>query len=846
MGIFLLIDGNSLLNRAFYGLSGDSMLRTSDGISTNAVFGFASILGKYLDSLNPSHAAVAFDTKQPTFRHAMYDGYKSGRKPIPTELIPQFPIAKELIRALGITVLEQEGFEADDILASLACLDPEESMERVLVTGDRDMLQLISPRCKVIIPTTSQGKSVSKEYTMESFLLEFGIEPQQYLDVKALTGDSSDHIPGVRGIGDKMALDLVRRFHDLDGIYENLSVIGKPGLVQKLREGKEDAYLSRELSRLRCDLYIDDRLSRFHRTSIDRDALIRLFHKLQFRTLIPRFGLDDARKEQIGSVVLSVTSREEMVMGEHVYVDFRNDILYYSVDGKTVWSMEGDILKNCLGILMEAATTISGHYLKDFLLYLMRCGLRIPKVAMDTAACGYVLDSSRDSYELEGLFYAHVGVSSDCPVGQGTAPLMVYHLAQRLDEIIRSNGMTFLLYDIELPLIEILARMEYYGFRADRAYLEEFSQMLDLKILHVQKEIYFLSKKEFNLNSPQQLGKIFFEELKMPSFKKNKTGHSTSSEVLRKLSSNHYIAHLVLEYRRLAKLKNTYADGLLERIGPDGRIHSNFRQTVAATGRISSTEPNMQNLPIRSDIGREIRKAFVAEGEDFLLVIADYSQIELRLLAQFSEDQGMLEAFRSGDDIHKKTAADVFHVDERMVTPDMRRAAKAVNFGIIYGISDFGLAEDLGIPVKLAQQYIDEYFNRYPRVKKYLDELVDTARRQGYVETLFRRRRYIPELSAQDHNTREFGKRAAMNAPLQGTAADIIKLAMVKVYRSLQDCNMRSRMILQVHDELILETHVSEVETVEDMVRRCMLDIPGITVPLKIEIGMGGSLYEAK
>ncbi|MBN2851472.1 MAG: DNA polymerase I [Clostridia bacterium] len=740
---------------------------------------------------------------------------------------------------MNIKFLQMEGQEADDLIGTVKRISEENGFSVTVLTGDRDMIQLASDKTTVKIPTTSQGKNIVNEYTETSLETDMAISAEQYISVKALMGDKSDNIPGVAGIGEKTALKLISEYKTLDNLYLNIEEIKSENLKNKLLTDKDNAYLSYELSKINQFSPIDISLDQFKKASYDKMELFDLFQKLEFNYFIKKYDLKPVSSfEKILFNLIDVDQIEDIEVKNDIFIYFKDDVLTFTFDGSTVYKLSDlDLIKPLFGNVKK----ISGHYLKNFFLYLFRHHIPIPEVSCDTATIAYLLDATKDYYDLDEIFNKYSDFQVDLPFSE---PVKIFHLNKILLEKINEENMNQLLNEIEHPLIEVLAYLEYIGFKADADFLMKFSLKLQDDMSSLEKNIFLLAGCEFNINSPKQLGKVLFEELKLPHGKKNKTGYSTSIEILEKLSIDFEIAQHLINYRQLTKLKSTYADGLLTKISSeDGRIHSSFNQTVAATGRISSTEPNLQNIPIRSELGREIRKAFICDS-DFLLISADYSQIELRILADLSEDEILIDAFLNDEDIHTKTAAKVFGVDERMVTKDMRRAAKAVNFGIIYGISDYGLSRDLKIPVSTARLYIEQYFKEYKKVKRYMDNIIEFAMNNGYVTTIFNRKRFIKELESSNYMQREFGKRIALNTPIQGSSADIIKLAMNKIYYILKERNLKSRLILQIHDELIIEAHKDEIELVQVLLTECMKDPFKLKVPLDIEISSGQTLFE--
>jgi len=846
MNKLMLIDGNSILNRSYFAMYGRNMLKTKDGLFTNAVFGFLNTYDKFLKSEEPTHILVAFDMKYPTFRHEKYKEYKAGRKPMPEELVMQLPVTREVLDAMGIKRIELKGYEADDIIGTFKYQAEKKGWDTVVITGDRDMMQLASDKCTVKIPTTLKGSPYVREYDRKKILDEYGIEPGDFIEVKALMGDKSDNIPGVRGIGEKTAVKLIAEYRTLENLYENIDKIKSESIREKLLSDKENAFLSRELGKICLDCPIPFREEELKRDELDEVRLLSLFKKLEFSSFIKKYGLKGVNDEK--------TEINVVENGKNVKLD--NAVIYcrfddtgrisqaaFTENGRDIYLYSDEEKIDSALVRLNA---VRGHYLKEVLKYMLGRGMKIPKVTFDTAAAVYLADALKDTYGVEELAVKYLEMSFPDAEKTAVRASMVYFLELKMTDVLADLGMAELLNDVELPLIEVLASIEHLGFCADSSFLGKFEDKIGKDIEKLENDIFSDAGKKFNINSPRQLGEILFGEMNLPYGKKTKTGYSTKAEILEKLAPEHNIAALILEYRQLAKLKSTYTTGLRKAIAEDGRIHSRFRQTVTATGRLSSTEPNLQNLPVRTELGREIRKAFIPGSSDFLLTSADYSQIELRVLAHVADDSEMKKAFLGREDIHTMTAAKVFGVDERFVTGEMRRAAKAVNFGIIYGISDFSLSKDINVSVKTAGEYIDEYLNQYKGVRKYMKDIIEFAKENGYVSTIFGRRRYIPELESKNYNVREFGKRVALNAPIQGAAADIIKKAMNDVYRNLKEKGLKSRLILQVHDELVVETHKDEVDTVEKLLKERMEGAVSLDVPLTVEVKTGKSLYETK
>ena len=828
-----VIDGNSLINREFYGMP---PLTTKDGLYTNAVLGFVNRVIKYIEQLSPDYAAVAFDLPEPTFRHKEYAGYKASRKGMPEELAMQLPFVKEACDIFGFAVLSEAGYEADDILGTIA---KKNEAKTYILTGDRDSFQLVSENVTVLY----LSNMAVVEYTPEKIFEVYGLEPRQLIDVKALMGDSSDEIPGVRGIGEKTALKLIQENGSLDGVYNNLengALVITPSNKQKLTDGKADAYMSRKLAEIFCDVPVSAEIFT-PRRDIDKVKLYEFCQKLELNSVIKKLNLSAASNQ------FDIFDMLENTDGENLYSDISVGELYEKIgDGEllfvTIDYEQGVMFANAneryykvsFNNITELFSVFSGKYriytnkIKDIYLKFKRFGLAVnPDIfAFDFELAGYVLNPSQSKYDYpDNAAYSR----------------LYGEISQKLKDLDVEN----LYYGVELPLAFVLGDMEYEGFLADTEGLVKFGEELNVKASEIQKEIYMLTGAEFNINSPKQLGEVLFERLKLPGGKKNKTGYSTNIDVMEKLKPLHPAVAKILEYRAVTKLKSTYCDGLVKLSDPGGRLHTTFNQALTATGRLSSTEPNLQNIPVRTDLGREIRKFFTAKP-GFVLVDADYSQIELRVLAHISGDETLIEAFKSNSDIHRLTASQVFGVPETEVTPDMRRKAKAVNFGIIYGISDFSLSEDIGVSVKEARFYIASYFEKYPKVKQFMDDVINSAKETGYVKTILGRIRYIPELKMPNKNMAGFGERIARNTPIQGSAADIIKLAMLACHKRFKAENLNSRLILQVHDELIFETDINELETVSRIVKEEMENVYKMSVPLVADIAVGETWYDAK
>ena len=848
----MILDGNSIVNRAYYGVR---PLNAPDGTQTNAIYGFVAILQRLLEEQQPQAVCVSFDLKAPTFRHQQYEAYKAQRKGMPEELAAQMPILKEVLDAMGIRRYELEGFEADDILGTAAAICEKSGWDCVIVTGDKDSLQLITDTTSVCNVKTRMGQTETVLYTPERFQEEYGFAPPLMVDLKALMGDSSDNIPGVPGVGEKTAMDLVQRYGEIKNIYENLDSLEiKEGVRKKLAQGRESAEMSYWLATIIRDVPLDfkpeDNLWYKNYTG----ALYGIFKRLGFNKFIEKWGLTESGEAAI-SEEQSHLPRRELSSTEEIdalieAINAAEQIAVYPLegldrievcDGKTVydaaWNRCGEGYDRLLSVVFSPEIKKTGHNVKDLMGLLLKEGLSTEGFVFDTALAAYLLDATESDYALERISVRYTGA-------EAAGAEAVFKLAPVLDTKLRELGMDGLYYQAELPLCAVLAEMEAAGFFVDRKALYDFGESLNAGIAQLQQSIWNHAGHEFNINSPKQLGSVLFDELLLPYGKKTKTGWSTNADVLEKLQGKHPIVDEVLEYRMLTKLKSTYADGLLKVISEDGRIHTNFQMTVTATGRLSSTEPNLQNIPVRKKLGAQIRNMFVA-APGMMLVDADYSQIELRLLAHISGDETMKEAFLSGEDFHTVTASNVFGVPVSEVTPILRSRAKAVNFGIVYGISAFSLAQDIGVYPNEAKAYIDAYLEKYHGVRDYMKQIVETAKAQGYVSTVYGRRRYLPELKSANFNMRSFGERVALNMPVQGTAADIIKLAMVNVHRRLKAEGLKARLILQVHDELIVECPGEEAEQVRQILTEEMENAARLSVPLLAEAHIGHSWAEA-
>ena len=850
----LVLDGNSILNRAFYGIK---LLTTKDGLFTNGIYGFLTMLSKIESDVTPDGVAIAFDLKAPTFRHKAYDGYKAKRKGMPDELAQQMPILKELLGYLGYHIVECEGYEADDILGTLALSCENSNNTCILATGDRDSLQLVNDKTNVRLVTTKFGATQTTLFDKAKIMEEFGVSPLQLIDIKAIQGDTSDNIPGVAGIGPKGATELITKFGSLEKVYENIdSEEIKATMRKKLIEGKDSAFLSYFLGTIIKDVPIDTNVENYKLSEKDTQKARALMTKLELFSLIDKLlpenneeltieesqALSEVKVYEDGAAVL--TKLEDSEKADFV-CEFKNEeiIRFAFKIGKFIYDVKYDeaFFRAFCKMNVPKRTNSSKQVYKAAL----KIGCEFENLIFDTELAAYLINPSSSHYDIPRLA-AEYGAKAEKHEDE------LYFAASAIEEIsdillskLQEYGQESLFNEIELPLARVLADMEHIGFEVDKNGIEAYGLTLKEQIDALQKEIWEQVGYEFNINSPKQLGEALFVKLALPHGKKTKSGYSTNADVLESLRYYHPAVELILKYRALTKLNSTYCEGLVKVIAKDGRIHSNFNQTETRTGRISSTEPNLQNIPVRTSQGRELRRFFVAK-EGCVLVDADYSQIELRVLSHVANDENMLDAFRNNLDIHRTTAAQVFNLPENMVTSEMRSRAKAVNFGIVYGIGAFSLSKDIGVTRKEAEQYINNYLNHYSGIKEYLEKTVETAKENGYVQTIFGRRRYLQELSSSNFNLRAFGERVAKNMPIQGAAADIIKIAMVKVFNRLKEEGLKSKLILQVHDELIVEAYENEVEQVKKLLTEEMENAVSLNVPLLAEAQIGKSWYDAK
>lgn len=881
MNKLLLIDGNSIINRAFYGIMGSKMLMTEDGTYTNAVYGFLSILFKELDDIKPEYLVVAFDLKAPTHRHKMYDKYKANRHGMPEELAMQMPILKETLKAMNVCIIEKEGYEADDILGTLAKWGQKEELEVTVLTGDRDSFQLIDKNIKVRIPRTKMGKTETEDYTVEKIEEEYGLEPLDLIEVKGLMGDTSDNIPGVPGVGEKTALNLIKQYKSIDEVYNHIDE-QKGKLKEKLSENKDLAYLSRTLGTIDINAPIEKDLGAFQVEEWNKPEVLEIFKKLKFNRFIDRFAL----QENIGATSFSdlqinTEIEHEKIVDKTKLAELKQEIqenkviYYYLTEEKFIiyspktnkcFSIEN--IQDFKDIFEDKNILKCSYKQKEEFIILWNKGIEAKNLMFDIAIAGYILNSNINKYTIEYLANEYInfdiaeylsnteetGVEQITLFDNAEEPkedktyiyaYAIYKLYNVLTQKMKEAGSIDLFNKIEMPLTEVLASMQYEGIYIDKQELLDFGKELQEKIDILTQEIYELTGEEFNINSTKQLGEILFEKLKLTVKKKTKTGYSTDVDVLEKIKYEHPVIEKILEYRQLQKLNSTYVEGLIPYIDETGRIHSKFHQTVTTTGRISSTDPNLQNIPTRMELGRKLRKVFKPE-QGYIFVDADYSQIELRVLAHISEDKNMIEAFCNNEDIHAQAASKVFNIPLEEVTKEERTKAKAVNFGIVYGISEFGLGEQLGVSRKKAKEYIEQYLDKYSGIKEFMINIVEETKEKGYVETLYHRRRYVPELKSNNYMVRQFGGRVAMNTPIQGTAADIMKIAMINVYNKLKENNLKSKLIVQVHDEILVETLESEKEQVKQIVKEEMENVIKLKVPLLAEVEEGYNWYEAK
>ena len=876
----VIIDGNSIINRAFYALP---EMSNKEGLKTNAIYGFTNMLLKIIDTYNPTHISVAFDRKAPTFRHIEFKEYKAGRKKMPDELREQFEPLKDLLDKFNIHRLEIDGYEADDIIGTVSKIAEDNGFKVYIVTGDKDAIQLASNKTTTLI--TKKGVGKVEEYDYDSVIEKYEMTPTQFIDLKGLMGDKSDNIPGVPGIGEKTGIKLIKEFSSIEGIFDNIDSI-KGSTKKKLEENKELAIMSKKLATIIRDVPVEFNLEELEYGNYNTKDILDVFKYLGFTSLIPRIGNLDESEEIVNEANVEISKLEDIdefinkvkenneliiktVTREGNILDKRIKYIFLSVDGKKIYYVEENSIHKLEYIFTSNEIKKLGYNLKDDYIALKPYSIKLENIYFDITIAEYLIDSmSSTSYECSAIAMKYLTKkvkTKEELLGKGVKAKkyqdlsfeeLSSHISQIIDTVksvmpimeenLKESNMDGLLYHVEMPLVEVLADMEYEGVKVDKEKLNELGSQFKEIIKKLESEIYEISGEEFNINSPKQLGVILFEKLGLPVIKKTKTGYSTNAEVLDKLKDQSPIIDKIIEYRQIVKLNSTYVEGLLSIINPiDGRIHSSFNQTITTTGRISSTEPNLQNIPVKLEMGRNIRKVFISD-KGCKLVDADYSQVELRVLAHMSQDETMIDAFKHNEDIHTKTASQVFNVSMDEVTSKQRSDAKAVNFGIVYGKSDFGLSEDLNIPVKQAKEYIENYFNKYNKIKEFMDNIIEDASSNGYVTTILNRRRYIPEIKSSNFMLRNAGKRAAMNAPIQGSAADIIKIAMINVYKKLEENNLKSKLILQVHDELIVEAVDSEIDIVKKIVKDEMENAVCLDVNLDVDLNIGDSWYDTK
>lgn len=916
MSRLVLIDGNSILNRAFYGIMGSKMLMTTDGKYTNAVYGFLAIMFKVMDDLNPEYMVVTFDLKAPTARHKLYKEYKATRHGMPNELAEQMPILKEILEAMHIKVIEKEGYEADDVLGTLSKYGEKQGLDVTVVSGDRDTFQLASDKITIRIPRTKVGKTEVEDYDKNAVIEKYGVEPKALIEVKGLQGDTSDNIPGVPGVGEKTALSLIKKYGSIDKLYEMLEM-GKAEVKGKMKENlesnKELAFLSRTLGTINREVPINADLEEYKVEPWDEEKVLAIFKELNFNRFIERFhmqGMTEEKEkkienlfqiieiaeenhERLQKVIENIEKAKEMIYFLGTKEDNDQDkIIKKQITGISLWSEKANTVyyykigENLDTFIQYFKPILENEEIKklsyqmsgDYVIF-RELGIKATGFTFDAEIAAYDINPTNIKYHMEEVASQYLNLEINDYIeniknaeekqeetqeqmnlfdkqGDNIKEVKPYreflyvYAIGKLQEVtiqkLKEMGSLELFQDIEMPLVEVLGDMQYNGMYVDKKALARMGKKLRGQINDLTQEIYELTGEQFNINSTKQLGEVLFEKLKLPVYKKTKKGYATDVDVLEKLRREHPVIPKILEYRQLMKLNSTYVEGLMPYINPKtGRIHSYFHQTVTATGRISSTEPNLQNIPTRIELGKRIRSVF-KPNPGSIFIDADYSQIELRVLAHISEDEHMVEAFNHNEDIHKQAASKVFNVPMEQVTKEQRTSAKAVNFGIVYGISDFGLAEQIDVPRKKAKEYIEQYLEKYSGIKQFMNDIVEKTKETGYVETLFHRRRYIPEISSNNYMIRQFGNRAAMNTPIQGTAADIMKIAMIHVYQEMKEKNMKSKIVLQVHDELLIETVKEEVEEIKNILKNCMESAITLKVPLKVDLSEAKNWYDAK
>ena len=902
----LIIDGNSIMNRAFYGIMNSRALMAPDGTYTNAIYGFLAILFKELEDLNPDYIAVAFDLKAPTHRHKMYEAYKGTRHAMPEELAQQMPIIKEILADMNITIIEKEGYEADDVLGTISKQAEKTGHDVTILSGDRDTFQLASKHITIRIPRTKMGKTETEDYDEKKIQEEYGVKPIQLIQVKGLMGDTSDNIPGVPGVGEKTALKLIKEYKTIDNLYEKLEkgeADIKGALKEKLENNKDSAFMSRELGTILVDAPLGVNVEDLEVKEWNKEAVTNKFKELQFNRFIERFELkglgtvkeekkiDDLFKIEENEIeevlnfvkktkrLIYYMEKEKQNTDEHIINQKITSISIYNEEKNTVYFIPNFNAKEFAEVISDQNIEKVSYKVKPDFIILKELGIEYNNIKYDAEIAGYNLNpTDKNTIEEMAIKYLEIDINEyidnefkDVKDPQENKQITLFDnsmqdeqlqkknkyknslicyviakLEQKTIEDLKKVKTLELFNNIEMPLVPILANMQYNGMLVDKQELSNFGDILKQQINEITKSIYTLAGEEFNINSHQQLGKILFEKLKLPVYKKTKNGYTTDVEVLEKLKGKHPIIEKILEYRTLTKLNSTYVEGLIPYINEHThRIHSSFHQTITATGRISSTEPNLQNIPTRAELGKQIRKAF-KPAEGYVYIDADYSQIELRVLAHISKDENMIYAFKHGEDIHKQVASRILNIPIEEVTKEQRSSAKAVNFGIVYGISDYGLANQIGVSNKQAKEYINQYLEKYSGIKHFMDSVVESAKEKGYVETLFGRRRYIPEIKSNNYMVRQFGSRVAMNTPIQGTAADIMKIAMINVYNKLKEENIDAKIVLQIHDELLLEVSNKDKEEAKQILKNCMEKAAKLEIPLEVELSEGNSWYEVK
>ncbi len=899
MSRLVLVDGNSIMNRAFYGIMSNKMLTTSDGTYTNAVYGFLSILFKIEEDLNPDYLAVAFDLKGPTKRHKLYDGYKANRHGMPDELAGQMPIIKDILRAMNVKIIEKQGYEGDDILGTLSKKAEERGMNVTILSGDRDTFQLTSDKVTVRIPRTKAGKTENEDYDRNRVIEEYGIEPEQLIDVKGLMGDNSDNIPGVPGIGEKTALALIKHYRTIENLYDqvenNETLIDIKGkLREKILNNKELAFLSKELGTIDRQAPIDEQIEDIKVQEWNQKEVYNLFKYLRFNRFIERFNMQEedvktsseelftkeviTEEKRVKQIVEDIKKEKKLIYyleAQDGYLDsminkkLTGIAIYNQHENKCYYIPIDNYIKNFKELFEDKDIQKIGYKQKIDYILLKENGINATNFTYDIEIATYIINPIENKYNIEKLAidYLKIDINEYNKTEEKQINLfetneiegenkqiekacmyvyIINEVQKQTLEKLKATNQIDLFNNIEMPLVEVLADMQYNGILVNKEELIDFGKTLKQELEKLTKEIYKLAGEEFNINSTKQLGMILFEKLKLTAIKKTKNGYSTDVEVLEKIKSEHKIIEKILEYRQIGKLNSTYVEGLIPYINSkDNKIHSYFHQTVTATGRISSSDPNLQNIPTRFDLGKQIRKVFKPQ-KGYVFLDADYSQIELRVLAHISGDESMIQAFNNHEDIHKQTASKVFNTPIEEVTHEQRTEAKAVNFGIVYGISDYGLGEELGIGRKQGKLYIEQYLEKYPKIKEFMDNIKEFAKENGYVETLFNRRRYIPEMNSNNFMVRQFGARVAMNTPIQGTAADIMKIAMITLYNELKNKNLSSKILLQIHDELLLEVKEEEKEEVKELLVNSMENAMELSIPLEVEISEAPNWYEAK